>query len=575
MEFILLLLVSAIPLIISIAVLFTPKTHITIAMAVFLFLLSSWQMDVSILYANGVLPLETIDLLFRILRGGSIFLMPMMYYFCYHLVQETPSLSHMKGLCNKSILFIMIGFSTIVYLFNFTEAGIETYNLVHAEGISPSHWMPVYGPLNSLFIINTFFIFINTSLLSILSLQIKIKIYRNFYLKLMIAAMFILFNGIMSGFSFFPLFFSSFNSIIAAIILFFGFFQMQSSKIHSMNKELIRQSDLLEAIMNINPNYLLVTSGKNNIVKVNDSFCELFSFKVNDLIGFKFSDFPEVKEILDLNPEQPSKHMDAKGRIRYISWGTRELQQSKTEIYQIYFGIDITEQKRHEQVLLSSEKLKVIGEMAASVAHEIRNPLTTIRGFIQLIKENNSDSNYENILLDEIDRINEVLKELLILSKPEAREQGHAGEIEVYVRDEIRSIHMLFHALALEQNKNIYIDDRLKQDCYIKIDKSHFKQVIINILKNSLEAISKGGKIKMIMDERDGKVRIRIIDNGEGINKQRLSRIGEPYYTSKEKGTGIGLTICFKLMKENSGEMTVKSKEGCGTSVTILLPSHK
>lgn len=82
-------------------------------------------------------------------------------------------------------------------------------------------------------------------------------------------------------------------------------------------------------------------------------------------------------------------------------------------------------------------------------------------------------------------------------------------------------------------------------------------------------------KLKIILDEWKDKIRIRIVDNGEGIEKERLARVGEPYYTSKEKGTGIGLTVCYKLVKEHNGEMTVKSKEKWGTVVTLLFPKIK
>jgi signal transduction histidine kinase len=160
----------------------------------------------------------------------------------------------------------------------------------------------------------------------------------------------------------------------------------------------------------------------------------------------------------------------------------------------------------------------------------------------------------------------------LLLAKPEAQvEQNGDSTTSISVVHEVNTIKLLFEAIALEQNKSISIYHTLEQGHLARFEKSHFKQVIINILKNSFEALPKMGKIKIKIDEKNRKTRIRILDNGRGIARERLSRIGEPYYTNKEKGTGIGLTICFKLIADYGGQMKVKSKIGWGTVVTITL----
>lgn len=574
MEFILLLTISFIPLIISFSVTFFSKSNLTKALSLFLCMLSFWQIDIAILYAHEILSIKWIDILFRFFRVGTIFIMPIMYYFTYFLVQENKELKRFKLIINKFGLFLVSGFSIFVYVVNYTNYGIVSYQFIEEKFISPDHWLPVYGSLSILFKINVLFVFINTFILILATVKIDDRYYKSFYFKLAIAAFIIFINGVMSGFSFIPLFFSSFNSISATVILFLGFFQMQSYRISSINTELIRQSDLLEAIMDINPNYLLVKNGLNKIVKVNQSFARLLDIPADKMLGKDLTMLSGKSDMLETVTDEPYRYVDSRGATNYILWGRKELLQNTGEIYKIYFGIDVTEQKRNEQLQLSSEKLKVVGEMAASVAHEIRNPLTTIRGFIQLLKENKNESTgYENILLEEIDRINQVLKQLLILGKPEAKQNEENTVLSVLLFEEIQNIKLLFQALAIEQNKHILVENRLKKTTVVKIDKSHFKQILINVIKNSFEAIpSEKGTIKIILDEKNSKCRIRIIDNGEGINKERLIRIGEPYYTSKEKGTGIGLTICFKLLKENNGKMKVQSKEGWGTAVTILLP---
>lgn len=573
LEFILLLTVSFIPLFISISILFFSYASLTKALSLFLLMLSFWQMDIAFLYADDFLSIEVIDWLFRGLRMGSIFIMPIMFYFSYYLVKENPFLINFKRLFNKTGVFIVTGFSVITYAVNFTELGVTSYNYIGETSLSPSHWIPEYGPLNFTFIINVLLVFINWFFLLIVTIQLKGIYYKSFYLQLVIAAMIIFVNGVISGFSFVPVYFSSFNSIIAALILFLGFFQMQSERIRNINQEREKQSDLLEAIMDINPNYLLVSDANNRIVKVNSSFCKLFAEAEEDLHGKRTASLSSFLQMVDYGFETPYCYTDSRGNVYYIQWGCKQLHQETGETYTIFFGNDVTEQKRNEQVLLSSEKMKVIGEMAASVAHEIRNPLTTIRGFIQLLKEKSPDSTYEKILIEEIDRINQVLKELLILGKPEAKEEDIKIELKLDALTEVNNINLLFEALAVEQNKHITVENKLITLSQIKMDKSHFKQIMINVVKNSLEAIPSEGKVKIALDEHQKRIRIRVIDNGEGIPKERLARIGEPYFTSKEKGNGIGLTICFKLMGENNGQMYVKSKKDCGTVVTMLFPA--
>jgi signal transduction histidine kinase len=575
MEFILLIAISLIPVIISGSLLYYSKNEITNGLSIFLVLLCFWQIDIAFLYANDFMSEEVIDGAFRLFRIGPIMIMPLMYYFAYLIVKINRELGAFGKIFTKAGLVVVSVFSLIVYVINFTEIGIVSYSVIPETHFSPSHLIPVYGELNSTFIINIVFVFIHTLFILVLTSKLKNAFFKMFFTKLALGAVFVFINGVISGFGIIPLYVSSFNSILVAIILFLGFFQMQSQRLNLANQNLEKQSELMEEVMNINPNYLVVLNKANQIIKINTSMCTLLSINREDVIGQDFSILLKGRNDEKFQTGRLQKITLLDGMVHYIQFGFKFLAYKNEEEYILFYGIDYTNQKENELLQLSSEKSKVIGELAASIAHEIRNPLTTVRGFMQLSKEKNPTGDYEKIVLEEIDRINEVLKELLLLAKPEANASTERDqeELSTDVYQEVMNVSKLFQGASHEQNKEIKIISRLQSTARAAMSKSHFKQVVINILKNSLEALSEKGAIKIILDAVDEQIRVTITDNGKGITKERLTRIGEPYFTNKEKGTGIGLTICFKLIKDYGGEMVVKSKAGWGTSVTLWLPA--
>jgi signal transduction histidine kinase len=229
------------------------------------------------------------------------------------------------------------------------------------------------------------------------------------------------------------------------------------------------------------------------------------------------------------------------------------------------------ELKDERELLVRTENLKVLGEMAAGIAHEIKNPLTSIKGFVKLIDQNvikSKEKYYLSIISNEIDRINDVVGELLFIAKPQASIQTRKN---VNINKAIQDVKIL-----LDVSGNLFntsIDIRIKEHIdTVAIEEKQIKQVLINILKNSLEAVSTNGKIRIKSEKiHDNKIRIRVIDNGGGITKARLKRLGEPFYTTKERGTGLGLTVCFKIIRESNGQILFRSKERLGTIVDIIL----
>lgn len=232
-------------------------------------------------------------------------------------------------------------------------------------------------------------------------------------------------------------------------------------------------------------------------------------------------------------------------------------------------GKDITEKNEQtDQLLQKSEKLALLGQMAAGIAHEIRNPLTSIRGFVQLFKGDQDQNVYYDIVLSELDRINGIVGEFLFLSKPTTTAMQERD-----VKKLINDVVPLIQTQTILSNIQIGMEYESNLP-YVYCDENQLKQVFLNILKNATEAMPNGGTIDLKV--KKGKVKgvlIQIADQGVGIPKERIPKLGEPFYTTKEKGTGLGLMTCYKIIENHKGQLQIESEVNQGTTVQIFLPS--
>ena len=233
-------------------------------------------------------------------------------------------------------------------------------------------------------------------------------------------------------------------------------------------------------------------------------------------------------------------------------------------IYMVGSLRDISEMKKAEAYLRNSEKLSVVGQMAAGVAHEIRNPLTTIKGMLQLSKDQFQSDHYK-LLMSEIDRMNFIVSELLVLGKPHAI---HYSEVEfISILDDVLK---LFESQAVMNGISIMRD--IKSCGNIYCDPNQIKQVFINILKNATEAMPYGGNIHVIVDIKGPWQLIRFVDNGEGIPEDVLNKIGQPFCTTKKDGNGLGIMMIKKIIDSHNGKIQFNSQVKSGTTVDIRLP---
>ncbi|MBD1380355.1 PAS domain-containing sensor histidine kinase [Metabacillus arenae] len=274
-----------------------------------------------------------------------------------------------------------------------------------------------------------------------------------------------------------------------------------------------------------------------------------------------------IREHDEVVEEYPFKLLNQKEKILEFSF-KRNINKN--------FGLvtfrDVTERKELEEQLRKSDTLNVVGELAAGIAHEIRNPMTALKGFIQLLEGSVKEdfSMYFNIITSELKRIESIITEFLILSKPQAIQFEEKDVVKI-MRDTID----LLNAQAIIANVQIelYIPETIPA---IYCEPNQLKQVFINILKNAIEVMQDGGTIIVsIKSHEDHHVIISIKDQGSGIPEDKLKRLGEPFYTTKERGTGLGLMVSYKIIEEHCGAVEVESEVGEGTTFHLKLPVHQ
>ncbi|WP_276355566.1 ATP-binding protein [Cohnella caldifontis] len=321
----------------------------------------------------------------------------------------------------------------------------------------------------------------------------------------------------------------------------------------------------------------------DRIVFVNRHFEEIFGYERGQMLGrsilshISMSDVPKfLAEVGKLQENLPTTRFEVNGFRKDQSLLYLEIHLSKT-----YFQgksslsgtlVDITERRMSEQYLIRSEKLSVVGQLAAGVAHEIRNPLTALKGFTQLLHQNSDDNRkYYEIMLAELERINYIVGEFMMLSKPHNRQQLKEHDLHRI----LMSIIPILESQAILHNVMIRIEPP-RQLPMVKCDENQIKQVLINLMKNAIEAMPGGGTVT-VRFENDAPKReltVQIDDQGVGMPPEILERLGEPFLTTKEKGTGLGLMVCYKIIQAHEGRMSVSSQPGQGTSIQLVLPAR-
>lgn len=365
--------------------------------------------------------------------------------------------------------------------------------------------------------------------------------------------------------------------------VFQKFDKLDHGKLKNIMVELSTEKELYKLVFDSMIEGVIVTDRDNRIILINGAMEDFLAISKEKAFQqqLEFCNFdPEIKALLNDAIRKNQRIIDREVHFRRtdktFTLSVLPLLYDDESVGNIIILVDITEKKEREIQLRQAESLAALTTLTAGVAHEIKNPLASIDIHIQLLRKEIANlkgkgrKNMENLLVivkEEIDRLNSIVQDFLFAVKPMNMSYSKESINEI-LKD---MIEFLQYELK-EADISIVLDfeENLPR---VFIDSKYLKQALLNIVKNSIEALGSGGEIKVKTEEApDGDVLINIIDNGHGIPENLLGKIFEPYFTTRKFGTGLGLVIVYKIIKELGGDIKVSSKENEGTVFSIKLP---
>jgi two-component system, NtrC family, sensor histidine kinase HydH len=376
--------------------------------------------------------------------------------------------------------------------------------------------------------------------------------------------------------------------VMGAILLALGsgalFFIFVIQNYYVVDRALDKSRDYLKLVMASMSNGMLSIDTEGNIITINNTAQELLGIGDKEISRFNLQsiiDFQEsgiVRALTDGTPVTDVEIVYEKtsGRVVLSLSVSAIIDADKKSPYTgaVIMLRDLTEIKQLQEKVRRSEKLAAIGELAAGIAHEVRNPLSSIRGFAQflkrVLKDRPKESQYAELMVKEVDRINNVVTNLLSFARPLQPEPAPTD-----IRELLRHTIRLVEEDARIRNVDIQLDLSPGQDLHdVDIDASQMTQVMLNLVLNALQAVDAGGRVRVAARVEGGALELSVEDDGPGIPPDRVKRIFDPFFTTKEKGTGLGMAIVQMIVENSGGEIRVSSPvrgktRGCRISVVV------
>src|SRR5256886_9261306 len=372
---------------------------------------------------------------------------------------------------------------------------------------------------------------------------------------------------------------------------------------------LAQEKGFLETVFNAIQEGVIVTDSKARITYLNNAACGVFGLEAGEAVGKRLDErirgldwasltqsggpvshdieifYPQNRFInfyvvpLVMEPREAVAGIGDSGRnesLRSERGGPRSSPSiTAEEVGHVMILRDITESRRTAQQTIESERLNALMLLAAGVAHEIGNPLNSLHIHLQLMErsvqklQDGAKEDLEQsieVARSEVNRLDSIVTQFLKAIRP-SRPQLRAENVNTIVEEAVR-----FFAPEL-QDREIVVEQALRSDVpLLQLDRDQIKQAFYNVIKNSLEAMHRHGTLRIRTDLDDTHVIVRFVDTCGGMSAENLSRVFQPYFTTKPSGSGLGLLIVRRIVREHGGELSIESSQGKGLTLTIRLP---
>jgi len=386
--------------------------------------------------------------------------------------------------------------------------------------------------------------------------------------------------------------------------------RMGPEEVQNYFLRLAQEKGFLETVFNAIQEGIIVTDSNGRITYLNDAACGLFGLEAADAIGKQLGErirgldwesltksrgpvshdieifYPQNRFInfyvvpLVIERRESEAGIADSGRHEMASHarggpGSPTPTTGAAEVGHVMILRDITKSRRTAQQTIESERLNALTLLAAGVAHEIGNPLNSLHIHLQLMERSvqklDGDAKGElqqsiDVARSEVNRLDSIVTQFLRAIRP-SRPQLRPENLNTIVEEAVRFFTPEIH------DRDIVVEQELRSDLpLLQLDRDQMKQAFYNVIKNSLEAMQRHGTLRIQTDMDDTHVLIRFVDTGRGMSAENLSRVFEPYFTTKPSGTGLGLLIVRRIVREHGGELSIESGKGKGLTVTIRLP---